>query len=72
MSAAPDEDGAAFPWDAVMAVGLGVLQLAPSEFWRMTPREFASAIAPFLPARPVPIGRARLASLMQQFPDGAR
>lgn len=72
MNTAKDEGGGAFPWDAVMAVGLGVLRLAPAEFWRMTPREFASAIAPLLPARPVPIGRAGLASLMQQFPDEAR
>lgn len=72
MSAAPDENVAAFPWDAVMAVGLGLLRLAPAEFWRMTPREFGRAIAPMTTAPVAPIGRAGLAALMRQFPDEAR
>jgi uncharacterized phage protein (TIGR02216 family) len=61
---------AAFPWDEVMAVGLGVLRLAPGEFWRMTPKEFGQAIAPMTAAPVAPIGRAGLAALMRRFPDG--
>lgn len=27
-----------FPWHEAMGFGLGVLRLAPDQFWRMTPR----------------------------------
>mgnify|MGYP000888632414 CR=1 FL=1 len=49
-----------------MQLGLGVLRLAPHEFWRATPREIAAAFA----AGPgVPLARADLDHLMQRFPD---
>ena len=72
MSAAAEESVAAFPWDEVMAVGLGVLKFSPQDFWRMTPREFARAIAPMTAAPVPPIGRAGLVALMRQFPDQTR
>lgn len=33
-----------FPWAAAMRFGLGVLRLAPRDFWSMTPRELAAAM----------------------------
>ena len=33
-----------FPWKQAIGFGLGVLRLAPEQFWRMTPRELAYAI----------------------------
>lgn len=55
-----------------MAVGLGLLALPPSDFWRMTPKEIDAAFrgrfgsAANLPA---PL-RSDLDRLMQLFPDG--
>lgn len=72
MSAAPPTP---FPWDDVLAAGLGVLRLPPSVFWTMTPRELTHALrglaglpsgAPFKP-----LGAAELSALMQQFPDAS-
>ena len=57
-----------FPWDEVMAAGLGVLRLSPSAFWSMTPREFARAAGWLAPANARP-DRAGLDQLMQRFPD---
>jgi uncharacterized phage protein (TIGR02216 family) len=62
-------NGAGFPWDAIMAFGLGRLRLSPEAFWAMTPREMASAMAAVLPRTTAP-GRAALAELMDRFPDG--
>jgi uncharacterized phage protein (TIGR02216 family) len=33
-----------FPWRDVMAMGLGLLGLAPGAFWAMTPVELDAAI----------------------------
>jgi uncharacterized phage protein (TIGR02216 family) len=33
-----------FPWEEVMAAGLGILRLAPRIFWEMTPRELDAAL----------------------------
>lgn len=54
-----------------MAVGLGVLRLAPDAFWRLTPRELAAAIAGASggTGRAAPLGRADLTALMRAFPD---
>lgn len=59
-----------YPFDEAMAVGLGVLRLAPDVFWRMTPRELNAAIAgatgrAFFEAPT----RDDLAALMRRFPD---
>ncbi|MEZ5853950.1 MAG: phage tail assembly chaperone [Hyphomicrobiaceae bacterium] len=60
-----------FPWDDVMATGLGVLRLAPAVFWAMTPRELASAIrgAAGLMTNAQPIDRPALETLMRRYPD---
>jgi uncharacterized phage protein (TIGR02216 family) len=61
----------AFPWDEVMAFGLGVLRLNPEAFWRMTPREFCAAYEGVNgKAPPGPLDHAALAALMSAFPDG--
>lgn len=53
-----------------MAFGLGVLRLAPCDFWSMTPRELASAAeGVYGPERASP-SRAELDELMRAFPDG--
>ncbi|PPD30766.1 MAG: hypothetical protein CTY20_02200 [Hyphomicrobium sp.] len=54
-----------------MAVGLGQLGLAPTEFWGMTPREFVAAINGRMgSSRGLnPMERSELADLMGQFPD---
>lgn len=70
-AAAPQEAGgaAAFPWDEAMTLGLGRLGLHPAAFWAMSPREFARAIAPLLPAHGGAPRRADLDALMTRFPD---
>lgn len=52
-----------------MTAGLGILRLSPAAFWRMSPRELASALAPFAGRAKAPIERASLDALMQRFPD---
>ena len=54
-----------------MAAGLGILRLAPAQFWSMTPREFAAALrgAFGTSAHVQPLSRTDLDSLLQQFPD---
>jgi uncharacterized phage protein (TIGR02216 family) len=49
-----------------MAIGLGLLRVAPRDFWKMTPRELAAAIGPASPT----IDRRTLSMLMKEFPDG--
>ncbi|GGD12495.1 hypothetical protein GCM10011335_14210 [Aureimonas glaciei] len=65
----PAGGGTAFPWDAAMSVGLGLLRLRPRDFWRMTPRELAQALAPRTPSPLAVITRPGLADLMRRFPD---
>ncbi|KAB0679945.1 rcc01693 family protein [Aureimonas leprariae] len=61
--------GDAFPWDEAMAAGFGLLRLTPDAFWRLSPREFAQAIRPFVrDGRDAP-SRAALDRLLQRFPD---
>ncbi len=54
-----------------MGFGFGVLRLAPDQFWRLTPREFAAAVRGHAPAAGSPAApdRAGLARLMARFPD---
>lgn len=49
-----------------MHLGLGVLRLAPADFWRTTPRELAAA---FEPALTPGLTRQTLDALMTRFPD---
>jgi uncharacterized phage protein (TIGR02216 family) len=60
-----------FPWDDAIAAGLGILRLAPRDFWSMTPRELSLALrgAAGMPASEEPFARSNLAALMQRFPD---
>lgn len=53
-----------------MAIGLGVMGLAPRDFWAMTPRELDSALRGRLgsAAEPAP-SRAELHKMMSRFPD---
>ena len=61
----------AFPWKEAIGFGLGVLRLAPDEFWRMTPRELAYAIEAAT-GRRAPLDRAALQQLMKRYPDVVR
>jgi uncharacterized phage protein (TIGR02216 family) len=54
-----------FPWARVMRLGLGVLQLPPEQFWRMTLKELIAAFE--WPAEAVT--RQRLEDLMREWPD---
>ena len=60
---------AAFPWEAAMQVGFGVLRLSSEAFWKLTPRELASIYgADRSGVAPSP---GDLARLMRRFPDTA-
>lgn len=61
---------AAFPWDDLLRVAVLRLGLAPADFWRLSMRELTVLLTP--PARPEPAAmtRARLARLMETYPDG--
>ena len=61
--------GKPFPWDEVMAFGLGRLKLAPQAFWAMTPREFAAALRPYATGGGTAPDRAALTRMMALFPD---
>jgi uncharacterized phage protein (TIGR02216 family) len=54
-----------------MAAGLGLLRLAPRDFWSMTPRELDAALRGLLgPMQSdAPLPRTALAGLMARFPD---
>lgn len=55
-----------------MAFGLGVLRLAPEDFWSMTPRELQAAAEGVYGRAAGPPSRATLDALMRDFPDGAQ
>jgi uncharacterized phage protein (TIGR02216 family) len=59
-----------FPWREAIGFGLGVLRLAPEQFWSMTPRELAYAIEAATGRGGAPLPRAALDQLMKRFPDG--
>jgi uncharacterized phage protein (TIGR02216 family) len=61
-----------FPWQAVMAAGLGVLRHSSDSFWRLTLRELIAAIDAHGAARATPPDRAALDKLMRRFPDRSR
>lgn len=53
-----------------MAVGLGMLALAPAQFWAMTPRELAAAVhGRMVRALAAPLSRESLETMMTRFPD---
>lgn len=53
-----------------MTIGLGLLRLAPRDFWQMTPREFEAACRGLFGEPAGATDRAALADLMRQYPDG--
>ncbi len=55
-----------------MAMGLGLLGLAPAAFWSMTPAELEAAMRGRFgqAAFEAPLSRAEMSSLMKRFPDG--
>ncbi|WP_421929249.1 rcc01693 family protein [Neoaquamicrobium sediminum] len=62
-----------FPWDRLIAIGLGRLRLSPHDFWSMTPRELACVLRGLNAASGAVSapGRQTLDSLMNRFPDEA-
>jgi uncharacterized phage protein (TIGR02216 family) len=60
----------AFPWDAAMRLGFGMLRLSSKVFWGLTPRELAAAFEAQSGARPGAPDRDRLKQMMERFPDG--
>jgi uncharacterized phage protein (TIGR02216 family) len=52
-----------------MAIGFGVLRLSSRDFWALTPRELAAAIAGLAGLAAPPMSRARLEELAKRFPD---
>lgn len=56
-----------------MAIGFGVLGIAPLVFWALTPKELDAALrGRFGDARTITaLSRGELGDLMKQFPDGA-
>lgn len=65
MSAAPQP----FPWEAVIAAGLGALRLSPREFWAATPREIAAAMRGLNGPASLAFARVDLEALKARFPD---
>lgn len=59
----------AFPWREAMRFGLGILRLPPDAFWKMTPRELASAWGAVIGDRSGPLERPSLEQLMERYPD---
>lgn len=53
-----------------MRFGLGVLRLPPEAFWKMSPRELASAWSAVVGEKTGPLERSGLEALMERFPDG--
>lgn len=60
----------AFPWEAAMRFGFGVLRLSARDFWALTPRELASAWGAVMGDQGVALGKGELGNLMERFPDG--
>lgn len=58
----------AFPWDAVLALGLATLRWRPRDLWAATPRELAAA-AGLIRSAPDAPSRADLDRLLAAHPD---
>lgn len=64
-----------FPWDVMIGFGIGVLGLAPRDFWASTPSELAAVARGLailtVPTRSAvsPLSRANLEQLIHHFPD---
>lgn len=59
-----------FPWDELIGLGLGLLRLAPRDFWSATPREMAHVLRSLgIDGAGGPPGRPSLDALMALYPD---
>lgn len=59
-----------FPWDDLIALGLGLLRLAPRDFWSATPHEMAHLLRGLrIDGAGDPPGRRSLDALMTLYPD---
>ncbi len=60
-----------FPWAWAMQFGFGILKLASTDFWQMTPRELEAAMTAHYgdAASRTPLNRRKLKSLMERYPD---
>jgi uncharacterized phage protein (TIGR02216 family) len=58
-----------FPWDFAMRFGFGVLRLSSKEFWALSPKELAAAMAAHGGVGSAAPARSSLAELMKRFPD---
>ncbi|MBB2960559.1 phage tail assembly chaperone [Methylobacterium sp. R2-1] len=67
-SDAPGTPVSAFPWDAVLTLGLATLRWRPRDLWAATPRELAAAAGLIRPAPDAP-SRADLDRLLAAYPD---
>ncbi|MFF8801896.1 MULTISPECIES: phage tail assembly chaperone [unclassified Methylobacterium] len=65
---APETAVSAFPWDAVLTLGLSTLRWRPRDLWAATPRELAAAAGLIRP-RTLVLGRADLDRLLAAHPD---
>lgn len=65
---APEATVSAFPWDAVLALGLSALRWRPRDLWAATPRELAAAAGLTRP-RAAALGRAEFDRLLAAHPD---
>ena len=65
---APETALSAFPWDAVLALGLSTLRWRPRDLWAATPREIAAA-AGLGPKRSAALDRAAFVRLLAAHPD---
>ncbi|MCP1535890.1 phage tail assembly chaperone [Methylorubrum extorquens] len=67
-SHAPETPVSAFPWDAVLTLGLATLRWRPRDLWAATPRELAAAAGLTRRAPDAP-SRADLERLLAAHPD---
>lgn len=65
----PERSARPFPWDDAMCFGMGVLRLAPTDFWAMTPRELAAAMGVWAGPTQSPPARRALDGMLAAFPD---
>lgn len=68
---APDRQSVSIPWNDLMVFGLGMLGIAPGQFWQMTLRELDAAARAIETRFQVPpsMPRTVLEELIKRHPD---